>query len=188
MGIKLVVGLILFSVIFALQMYFNKSVWLKVASITILFIISSLAYFSFDTYKGWPSDERIPKSVIYDIEIIQPSRNFPGAIYVWAVPESKELTFLEKMVVYNYERRGAPRSYYVPFTKSTAKAFGDAQRKLKQGFVVTVDETADSGGGDSGNKGRKGPEKDKKNGGDAQEYDVPALIITSPDNMIRKND
>lgn len=183
-GLKLVIGLLLFSIVYALQLYFNKNIWLKIVAITILFVISSMAYFSFETYKGWPTSDKLPKAMVYDIQITQPSKNFAGAIYVWAVPaEQKKLTFIEKIVTYIYEFKNAPRAYYVPYTKATGKLFGDAQKKLKQGFVVTVEGEAGEGEGTERGKGKY---KDQ-NGGDARDYDVPNLLITSPDNMLRKN-
>lgn len=182
-GLKLVIGLLIFSIVYALQLYFNKSIWLKVLAITILFIISSMAYFSFDTYKGWPTSEKLSKGLIYDIEISQPSKDFPGAIYVWAVPaDKKELTYFEKIVTYVYEFNNAPRAYYFPYTKKSSKLFGDAQKKLKEGFVVTVEGEAGEGEGVEKGKGKDKPQ----NSGDAHDYEVPSLVIQSPDNMIRK--
>jgi len=188
-GLKLVSALIIFSIVYVFQLYFNRSLILKILSISIMFAISSLVYFSFETYKGWPTREKITKGYLIDAEVLQPDshQNFPGAIFVWVVSQNKELAWYEKLFTYQYEITPAPRSYYLPYSKNGDKKFSDAKKKLKDGYVIEITDGSEMGEQQDGKNGKKA--KQLNNSGDSSvDYDVPNLLIISPDNMLHKSD
>lgn len=185
-GLKLVIGLVIFCIVYAFQLHFNRSITLKVLSLSILFVIASLTYFSFETYKGWPTKERVGKGYVLDIEVADPNPalNFPGAIYVYVLPEKKILNWYQRIITYQFDYDSAPRSYYIPYSKQSARKYSEAQKKLKDGYVVEIDGDKE-GDGVEGNVGSS-KQIGSRNGGDAKDYDAPFLNIISPDTMIRK--
>lgn len=187
-GINLVIALLIFSCLYVLQLFFNKSIFVKLINITFLFVFSSLIYFSFETYKGWPSKIKIPKGYLVSVMIIQPTQGSPGGIYAWVVhTEEKDLNTFERLITYKFDVQPSPRSYYIPYSKSANKAFGDAEQKMKEGNIVLIDGQGEPSEGQDGQG--EGGTKDKKgmsNSGDATEYKVPNLTIISPESILKK--
>jgi hypothetical protein len=186
-GISLVVILLIFSMLYVAQMIFNKSLLLKFVSITYLFAVSSGVYFSFDTYKGWPSGEKAGKGFLIYSMVIEPDDTEPGAIYYWAVTEPPESNAFEKFMTYDFGMT-APRSYYLPYSKKAASQFSEANEKIRKGFLVEIneDESEQQGGEGSQSESNKGTNKEPT-GGDLEDYDVPHLSIISPDRVLRKD-
>jgi hypothetical protein len=183
-GLSLVFILISFSILYVLQLMFNKF-FLKLIVITYLFLISSGVYFSFDSYKGWPSKDKIEEGMLVISMTVEPSEHDKGAIYLWVVPNDKELTFVEKFLTYNFGMV-APRSYYIPYSKKAASEFAEANEKIKQGYIVMIEgEKSEEGGEGEGNQQREG-EGRKQSNGEQENYDVPSLDIISPDTLMRK--
>jgi hypothetical protein len=194
-SLNLVFILLIFSIGIALQMYFYRSFLLKILVITMLFSISSFAYFSLDGYKGWPTEEQIDEGYLIAVKVEEPSGTFQGAIYFWATPDKKEKTFLENLFSYNEEY--SPRAYRLPYKESTASEFLSANEKIKQGFIVKIQGMrspgTNQGKGKSQGEGLEGNGKSENEGqngnlGDAEFYNVPSLKIVSPDEILRKQD
>ena len=157
--------------------------------VTYLVLISSGIYFSFETYKGWPSKEKLVHGYLVSSLTIEPSKDEPGAIYYWAIPEEEDMNFVQYFLTYKFELK-APRSYYLPYSKKAADEFGAANEKLKQGFVVEIggdnktNESQQDGNSDQQNQG--GKSGSSSGSGELQQYDVPHLTIISPDEILRK--
>lgn len=183
-GLSLVLVLITFSLLFVLQMMFNK-LFLKLILITMLFLISSGIYFSFDSYKGWPSRDRIDRGMLVTSLTIEPSVTEEGAIYLWVVSEKKSLGFWGDFLHYDFGMT-APRSYYIPYSKKAASKFAEANEKIKQGFIVMIegDETKEAIDGE-GNQQQQG-KGTQSTTGEQENYEVPHLEIISPDTLMRK--
>lgn len=186
---KLVIAMLFFSGLYALSSYYSRSISLKIISITTLIALSSLVYFSFESFRGWPTRE-VPRSgYVLHIEIIQPNREFAGAIYVWVIDESDKKVegLLNKLITYEYEIKPAPRSYYLPYTKESNKMFGDAKKKIEDGFLVKI-EGIEGEGEDSSQQGQSSSDKKGKgkSKGDTHMYEVPSLRILSPDEVLKK--
>lgn len=183
-GMKLVIGLLIVSCLYVLQLYFNRSISLKIVVVTSMFMLSSMTYFSFDSYKGWPTKEPIVSGQLVDIQIVVPSSGSAGGIYMWVMDDPMPRSFISRLFTYQFESLPAPRAYYIPYTKESDKTMSAVKRKIKDGFIVKV------GGeeGDTGVEGGNGKKTGKKNGnkGDALDYDVPNLQIISPDNILTK--
>lgn len=183
-GMKLVIGLLLVSCLYVLQLYFNKNIWLKIFVVTSFFIVSSLTYFSFESYKGWPTTQRVASGYLVDVQIVTPSQGSAGGIYMWIVDEPRAQTLIESFITYRFEHQPAPRSYYIPYSKQADKAMSAAKKKIKDGFVVKIEGDGESVEGAIGNRtGKKGG-----NSGDAENYNVPNLQIISPNNILKKQE
>lgn len=184
-GISLVFVLISFSVLYVLQLVFNRF-FLKLAVITYLFLISSGIYFSFDSYKGWPSRDKIDRGMLVISLTVEPSETDKGAIYLWVIPEEKETGFLEKILTYNFGMI-APRSYSIPYSKQSASQFAEANEKIKQGYLVMIEgEEPDQQAEGEGNKQQEQGDGTQRSNGEQENYDVPHLEIISPDTLMRK--
>ena len=180
-GLSLVIILISFSILYVLQLIFNKF-FLKLIVITYLFLISSGIYFSFDTYKGWPSREKIERGMLVMSLTIEPSETQKGAIYLWVIPEEKETGFL----TYDFGMI-APRSYYIPYTKQSATKFAEANEKIKQGFLVMIEgEGSEEEAEGEGSQQQEQGGGTQRSNGEQENYNVPHLEIISPDNLMRK--
>jgi len=181
---NLVYALIVFSLLYVLQLYFNRNMFLKIITVTYLFLISSALYFSFETYKGWPTQHSIKKAYLVSVEIIQPSKDFPGAIYLWVYdqPEEKPNSIVN---IFSYSDKNAPRAYYLPYTQSSNDKFNEAKKQIENGMVVELNgeakqpvESEEQEGGDNGDGNRSDS--------DVDDYRVPSIKIISPSEILRK--
>ena len=192
--LNLVFILLVFSMGVSLQMYFHRSFLLKLLVITMLFLISSIAYFSIESYKGWPTVDLIEDGTLIAVKVEEPRNDFSGAIYLWVTLDERETTLLEK--IFSYSVDVAPRAYKIKYNKGTADEFLEANEKIKKGFIVKVTKKDQQGSADSENGNGQG-NSDQGNGssntavadgnrGDAENYNVPSLTIISPDEILRK--
>lgn len=188
-GIYLVAGLVALALLLSFNMLF-KSVLLKIAIITYTFFISSLVYFSMETYKGWPTVQRAEVGQIIAVSIVEPHGKRPGGIYFWAVETETEGDWTERLYTYKTDLPEAPRAYWIPYSKDGAKKFKEAQDALKEGKVVLIEneeQSSTDGSGDSEGKEGDGSSSKRKSGDSSTEnYDVPKLRIESPDNILKK--
>jgi hypothetical protein len=186
-GLSLVAILISFSLLYVAQMIFSRSVALKFVVITYLFIISSGIYFTFDTYKGWPSDEKPQKGYLVYSLVIEPSETDKGAIYYWAISEPEQMNTVQKFLSYEYGTL-APRSYHLPYSKQAASKFNEANEKIKKGFLVEInEEPSGDGNGAEGNPSDGEEGRAENTDGEQEDYIVPHLKIISPDQVLRKD-
>lgn len=180
-GIYLVALMIAFSVLYALQLYYPKIGSLKILALTILFVVSSGIYFSFETFKGWPSDANPPEgSDVLGIMVVQPSGGSDGAIYVWVTHPVEVPSAFDNMT--SYIPPGlVPRGYVLPYTEQAGEEYEAANKKLKKGFKVQIGEPGNNRSADTEGNGEGG-----KGNGDEQEYKVPHLQVASPQESLRK--
>ena len=150
-----------------------------------MFMISSGIYFSFDTYKGWPSKEKLEKGyLIYSITI-EPSEDNKGGIFYWAMPEETDMGVIEKFLSYQFEMI-APRAFYLPYSKKAADKFAEANEKIKQGYVVEVGGEESNENVDGEGKPKEGKPGTDLQSGEQEQYDVPHLSIIPPNEILRK--
>lgn len=147
-----------------------------------MFLISSGVYFSFDTYKGWPSGEKLERGYLISSITIEPTAEDKGGIYYWAMPEETEKNFLDSLLSYSFERI-APRSFYLPYSQQAADKFAEANEKIKEGYIVEI-----GGEDDIKSDGGKPEEGDGEGAGsgDQENYNVPHLKIIPPHEILRK--
>lgn len=189
-GIYLVAGLVALALLLSFNMLF-RSVALKVAIITYTFVISSLVYFSLETYKGWPTVQRADVGQIIAVSIVEPRGQRPGGIYFWAVELEDEYDWIEKIYTYKTDLPEAPRGFWIPYSKDAAKKFKEAQEALMEGKVVLIEgdeQTSGDGQGDNAEADKEGKARGEKRAGDSnvEDYDVPQLRIESPENLLKK--
>lgn len=180
-GLNLVIILLLFSVLYVVQLLYNKSLILKVLNITYLFVVATGIYFTFESYKGWSTVEKLNEGYMIATMTVEPSPTDKGAIYYWAVSTEPDTGFFKYT-----QAPSAPRAYVIPYSKEAAQQFADAAAKLKEGYVVMISKgQADAKNNDEG-EGKEG-DGEKANGGDIiKDYEVPHLEIVSPDQILRK--
>jgi hypothetical protein len=143
-------------IVTALGFFFNK-ILLKLSALTLLTILSIMIYFSFDTFKGWPSTDPIIQVYVTGIHIVPPEPGEKGAIYVWGFPRSELPKFLE----YRFPLP-APRAYYLPYSENAEKKMTKAKKKLQEGMVVTLTEVKQDGEEGNGT----GDQQNSKNEGE----------------------
>lgn len=173
---------ILFAVSFAFMIYYSKVFWFKLSTITLLFAIVNMIYFSFDTIKGWPSDDKIPKGQLVFVEIVEPTETYTGAIYVYVRHESKASIWYNKYLSYIYWDNMAPRSYYIPYTNQSSKSMREAKEAMENGFIVEIEgESAEAqSDGDGEATGEEGNGGERPDGGESENYNVPHLKLIDP--------
>lgn len=182
---NLVYMLIVFSLLYVLQMFFGRNIFLKLVVVTYLFLASSAVYFSFDTYKGWPSEEKIQKGILVSVEIIQPSDDHKGAIYLWIYDEKRDATFIQKVFGYS-TIIPAPRAYAIPYSESAKGMFEDAKKQIEMGMTVEVTGEKALVEGEE----REGGETDENANASmsgTEEYDAPSIRIIPPNEILRKD-
>ncbi len=173
---------ILFALSFAFMIYYNKSFWFKISTITLLFAIVNMIYFSFDSLKGWPSHEKITKGQLVYVEIVEPTETYDGAIYVYVRVEPKEHSWYSKYVNYIYWDSLAPRSYYIPYTTQSSSKMREAKEAMEKGYIVEIGEesTGSNGEGESSSDAEEGNGGELPDGGDSENYRVPHLKLVDP--------
>lgn len=122
--------LILLGLIFWIIFGIRGKWWLKSATLIISFIFSFSLWNAFNSYKGWPVHQNIPKdSQFLSGAIDQPNAAIgdPGHIFLW---------LLSVQVTHNpfgYKPlSGEPRAYELPYSKGLESAINQAQNIQKQ--------------------------------------------------------
>lgn len=185
---NLVLLLIGFAILYTLQIFIARSFTLKFFVVTYLFVVSSAIYFSFDSFKGWPSDEKIHKAYLLAVHIVQPSPQNKGGIYVWTLEERKEPRIFEKL--FGLNNVDVPRSYYLPFSTKGEQAFAEAENQLKKGMFVILDGDLPENKGEGEQQSEGNNQNATQGDGDAvdsgEEYNGPRITIVSPEEVMRK--
>ena len=181
---NLVYILIVFSLLYVLQMFFTRNIFLKLIVVTYLFLVSSAIYFSIDTYKGWPSSDKILKGTLVAVEILEPNDTHEGAIYLWVYDEDRDMNILQR--VFGYSDSKAPRSYMIPYSQQTSDEFTEAKNQLEAGMVVELYGEKKKGIGNEEAKEGEPDEKGNTSASYVESYDVPRIKIISPDQILRK--
>lgn len=156
-----------------------------------LFVAASAVYFSFESYKGWPSDQRRPDTVtLLWVEIYEPKGSDPGHIVIMVRSDSTSIR--EESGIFDYvPLYDAPRLYEVPYDREAATFYSKAQEAIMGGNVVTLE----NGGGGSSVDGARGEAEagdaaEGDGGGDAAldylDRDDTTMRIVSPFEVLRK--
>lgn len=145
----------------------KDKIFQKIIVLTALTFVTLFVSISFESYKGWPSNDLPSNARIISISII------PGsAIYAWMYPypEDKIPTYWDKLV---YHEDGKPRVYEIDYSPGKEKEWMEASNKLSKGYIVSFKTTK---------------KLINKNGSlDEGAYDTPSLEIRSPEETLPKN-
>lgn len=185
-GFNLVIALVIYALLSSPLVY-KRSLVIRLSTITYAFIVASLVYFSFETYKGWPTTEDPIKGKLVSVHIVDPRGRTPGAIYYW-VTGDRDLSALEELYTYEPdELESPPRAHYVPYSKKTADMFREAQQALEDGMTVQIESMGDPNEESaSGKTGDGKPGKNEGNTGDSEDYNVPHFKILEPSQGLEK--
>ena len=154
-GLNIVLAFVIFSLLYCVQLFFNRSLLLKIIVVTYLFFISSAIYFSFETYKGWPSSEKVTKGYLVSTLVVEPTKQTEGAIYAWIIEKERSQSLFDKVFGFKYNGVSVPRAYKFEYTNKRASKFNMAGKQLKEGNIVMVDGEGESGEGSSDERGDK---------------------------------
>lgn len=188
-GYYLVLALLIFSVIYCVQLYSSKSLYLKLLSATIAFFISSSIYFTFDSYKGWPSDSLATKGRLVFAKIDPPYKEDKGAIYLLLQHDQEESSVFYK--IFHYQLK-SPRLHQLPFTVKLEGMVKNAMQKMQEGYIVELEPGVDDDSTEEEGKSKKGStteEIDKTRKATERnnvEYVVPHFKITNPMEVLKK--
>lgn len=202
-GAYLVITLIIFSLLYAVQLYYNKSLLLKLINLTVVVAISSAVYFTFETYKGWPTiEQQSQKARVIAVTLIAPQEGtHGGAIYYWALEKPVEPTFIQKFLRYQTSMPYAPRAFYVEYTPQREQLFSKMKNALEEGNLVFMDppkkkqekkskdsENKEGGGkeGEAGEDTSNGTDKKATNNQDdtPDDYDADHINIVTPEEFL----
>lgn len=183
---NLVLLFIGFAILYTLQLFITRSIVLKLIVITYLFLVSSAIYFSFDSYKGWPTDEKVNKAFLIKVHIVEPTPESKGGIYIWTIPETQEQNIIA--TIFGYSVSNMPRAYIIPYSNKAQKEFTEAQKKLEEGMVIILNDDSPQKQGEQTGEGASQTKQDGDgNAADSgQEYEGPRISIVSPDQVMRK--
>jgi len=180
--------------------------FIKVVLIAIMFYVSSAIWFSFETYQGWPTNDRPnDDAVILAVTIFDKTNLEPGAIYVMAIPcvgavdtceeyktDDGIITKLSPYKIFGYvpTAKNTPRLYRFPYTTENRKAFSEARENLSKGGRSTI-----KGEGKGKGKGKGAAPGDAEDGdgksGEGQENahidDAPQIVNEGPQDLLRKD-
>lgn len=185
---------------------------IKVAVIGALFYVSSAVWFSFDSYRGWPTDRRPDRDlVLLSVIIFEETRSTPGAIYAVGIPCATDRTLCDKYTEddgllarlspykafgYTPKARNTPRTYEFEYTEENREAFAQAQANIEKGGRSTLrigERRDDEEGGEGGREG-DGQTADPGAGvqvGDAAENSgiegAPDILNEAPEDLLRKD-
>lgn len=178
--------LIILAILYITQLYFNKNFLLKLLTVTYLFFVASAMYFSLDTYKGWPTSEKVKEGVLVFVIVDEPTEVSEGAIYIW-VRDSEVKFFWYQWI--GYTPKDEPRSFILPYTKQTAKTFREAKKKIEEGKFVLLEEESEPSNELNGSESEGEADGNGKNGNMNdydEDYKVPHLKIVEPEELLKK--
>lgn len=187
-GLNLVVAFVIFSLLYCVQLFFNRSLLLKVIVVTYLFFISSAIYFSFETYKGWPSSEKVTKGYLVATLVVEPTKQTEGAIYAWIIEKDRPKSFIDKIFGFTYNSVSAPRSYKFEYTHKRASNFNHANKQIKEGNIVMVDGDGESGEGSSDKADKKGANGEMGDSSNDQDKNGLRFTIIPPTKYLFKQE
>jgi hypothetical protein len=177
--------LIVFALLYCVQLYLSKNVMIKIVTATYLFFVASAIYFALETYKGWPTIQEAREGIITSIIIDEPNEDSNGAIYIWVRNSNDSLKWYQWL---GYKPTKEPRAFSIPYTKNSAKKFREAKKSIEEGKVVLI-ESNDKQTSDLEEDSKEGKEPDGKSGniGDSiEDYKVPHLKIVGPEHLLKK--
>lgn len=178
--------LIILAILYITQLYFNKSFTVKLLTVTYLFFVASAMYFSLDTYKGWPTNEKVKEGILTFVIIDEPTEVSEGAIYIWV--RNSEVKFFWYQWL-GYSPKDEPRSFVLPYTKQTAKKFREAKKNLEEGKFVLLEEGKEPENETASNKSEGEADGNGKNSNMNEyedDYKVPHLKIIEPRDLLKK--
>jgi hypothetical protein len=183
-SVFLITYFLVFTFVASLALYFSKAHLLKFLLVGLLFYITGAIYFSFESYKGWPTSEDFTKVQVMWTDSVQPSKKGAddGAIYVWGYEVNDER---KDIPWYTYSPPvRAPRAYVFPWTEEFEQKTKEAKEKIKGGSIVIMEESEQGVPGEEEGTEAKGGALSM---GSAKEYKPPTLRIYAPQEAFSKD-
>lgn len=159
-------------------------VWVKTLVATLFVVMSTAIAFSFDSFVGYPSSQKIKRdSLLVGVVIREPTPEHEGKIYIWVVePESKSgpLSIFEYKPDYK-----DPRAYKIPYTKENQKKMQAAKEAMEAGNIVKMGKQGEKEGAEANSAGEQdgGEAGDQEGSEDGQgdvNRDLPDIRVIDP--------
>lgn len=134
----------------------------KILLPALLFISIAWAYLAIAHEKGYPTPVNVPDGDIAAIEIVNPTDDDEGGIFLWVYPETDDEGWkLDTFLFPNTNKR--PKAYMLKWTEERAKKYEQMKQAQKEGFLVKKQERGEDG--------------DFKVGEDIQDHNYNFIII-----------
>ena len=135
---------IMYALLLGISLYFHETAWLRFVSIGMFFVLASAIYFTIPEFMGWPTNND-PNGYLVSVEIVEPSDDSKGGIFLTLYPDSQNITLL------SYNPPLTPRLYVLEYTISEHKKYSKVKQLLQDGFMIYVEsESSRSGEGVEG--------------------------------------
>jgi hypothetical protein len=185
-----VVYMLAFAVLMGVVLFFVQGKWpLKLAAVGTYFFVASSVYFSFETYKGWPTGAEMDGRVrVLWIEVAEGESEADSSIFLWVKPPSKykkqiDYAWFDPRSALAYAPSGYPRAFRIPYSKDAAKFADKAKRALAAGMEVEIDMGDGTG---VGSDDKKGDGKAYADGSKTMGFDGVKGIILNPSAVMTK--
>jgi hypothetical protein len=107
----------------------------KILLPALLFTSIAWAYLAIAHEKGYPTPVNVPDGDIAAIEIVNPTADDEGGIFLWVYPEDNDEEWkLDSFLFPNHNRR--PKAYALAWTEERAKKYEQMKQAQKEGFIV----------------------------------------------------
>lgn len=147
-----------------------KSSIVKGIFITVLMYLSLCIFFSFESVKGWPTNQDLPERfVLKSVVIEEPNKRTraPGGIYLWVIPKKYVNTCPPGVICIKPQSTKMPRSFRVEYTKEKHEQMLEAMKRIAEGETIVVEMQK----GDKQRGRDHSPERDQM-----RFYDLPDLL------------
>lgn len=169
--ILLVIFYLLLAILTGISLTYPNQKILKYISITGMFVLASMIYFTLDNYKGWPTSDTPHRGAkIASIEIREPVDSVKGMIFIWIYEKGNNDSFF-------YVPFGdTPKAFIVDYTEESSKAFAKAKEKLYNGYQLFLDD------------GLEKPHPENSEGKETLPYEQgkPNIIMVNPQKLLVK--
>ena len=131
---SLVIGFIVLAALLLLPWIGRRTWWKTAVLIPCAIWFGLVLLYTPGHLAGWPTHSQTPEELaLLGVHVVEPSKDCKGAIYVWGLQWSKEVS--ERMPIdprealIKFTAKTTPRCYQLPYSKDTHKKYERAKKE-----------------------------------------------------------